>query len=60
MVKSVLKLLNLFDFLPGETQRELLLATVPIRRVLLVRQAEGTGMSQHHLDQRMRGSASSR
>ncbi len=41
----------------GETERERLHAAVPLRRVLLVLEAEGAGVQEHCVDRRMRGAA---
>ena len=38
----------------GEAEQECLHAAVPLWRLLLLPQAEGAGVPQHHLDQRVR------
>jgi len=37
----------------GDVEREQLHATVPIRRLLLVREVKRAGMQEHHLDRRV-------
>ena len=43
-----------YQNISGEAEQERLHAAVPLWRLLLFPQAEGAGVSQHHLDQRVR------